>query len=82
MGCRDMMRLSIYSPQEYKEVSENDILSIILRFLVGEKTRTEPLGFTKATDAILVGQLGIDKKKFDTTKKITWVKQYRREGQI
>ena len=49
VGCRDMMRLSIYSPQEYKEVSENDVLSMILRFLVGEKTRTEPLGFTKAT---------------------------------
>lgn len=76
VGCRDMMRLSIYSPQEYKEVSENDILSVILRFLVGEKTRTEPLGFTKASDEILVGQLGIDKKNFDTTEGVTWVKKY------
>jgi len=66
VGCRDMLRLSFYSPSEYREVSKNDLLSIILRFLVGEKEREEPMGFTKATDEILTGTLGIDKKNFET----------------
>ena len=69
VGVRDMVRLSIYDPEEFKEVSKNDLLSVILRALVGQRENPGTIPATKGIDNILHETLGIEK---DENRKGWW----------
>ena len=63
VGCRDMMRLSIYGPEKFIEVSKNDLLTIIFRFLLGERENEGTTPATKAIDHVVHGTLGVKKNE-------------------